>query len=73
MAKHTQVTSNRHARFTNPSKFNGPTSPTLLARQAIKDGDALRRKLDGRRILTDAPRENAFVTAFQDATEAFAA
>ena len=57
---------NNYARFTNNSKFGEPTRITV-ARDAIREGDELRNKLQGRRILTDDHSSTQMAHAFEAA------
>lgn len=44
-------TVNNHARFIAPSKFELSGLARKIAKEAIKEGEELREKLSGRRIL----------------------
>ena len=60
---------NTHARFTNNSKFGEPTKVTV-ARDAINEGEALRKKLEGKRILVDDHSSTQMAHAFATARAA---
>lgn len=47
---------NNYARYTNSHKF-GKSVAQMRAADAIREGDALRKKLEGRRILPCLPLE----------------
>lgn len=60
---------NNYARFTNNSKFGEPTKVTI-ARDAIREGESLRRKIEGRRILEDDHSTTQMALAFNGARAA---
>lgn len=54
------------SRFTNESKFWKDKTPAIkFAREASKEGDLLREKLKGHRILFDVKTERELKNAFR--------
>jgi hypothetical protein len=56
-----------YARWAAPSKYEGPQKRT---ESIIREGDALRSKLEGRRILTDDHSQTTMAIAMREAHHA---
>lgn len=50
---HRNILEGRRSYWTNPSKFDGVKNTETMAERMVTEGDLLRRKLQGHRILLD--------------------
>lgn len=55
-----------YSKFINPSKFDSRINTDMIASQAILEGDSLREKIKGKRILSETLNQIIVKTKDQD-------
>jgi len=65
MSRIHSVREGRYSKYTNESKFGGTRNTDTFAEEAISDGDKLRKKIAGRRILPDLRDERELKNSFR--------